>query len=207
MDDATWDGDWIALRGVEMPLGQPERDEMPYVIHRRALPGYEPRRLPLVPGLSRVARGVTVEIPARRAACAASPVLDLPDRRYALAVCGRAARPDERIPRSDDLPEPAISPLSSSTRWATSTRSTRRWMNRRTPASSTSASWAGCPRAGPDARSGGREKRRGALPGVLPLLSVQIGLGVNYRVRRPIRCVAYASVVKNAGRSSPSAGR
>jgi hypothetical protein len=50
---ATWDGDWLALRGVEMPLGQPERDEMPFVIHRRALPGYvpAPRRSWAAPGL------------------------------------------------------------------------------------------------------------------------------------------------------------
>ncbi|RKR91312.1 hypothetical protein BDK92_5705 [Micromonospora pisi] len=51
-DDAdTRAGDWIALRGVELRPGEREGDEMPFVVHRRALPGYQPRQLPEVPGL------------------------------------------------------------------------------------------------------------------------------------------------------------
>lgn len=52
MDAATWEGDWVALRGVEKPPGEPEQPEAAYVIRRRALPGYRPRRLPAVPGLA-----------------------------------------------------------------------------------------------------------------------------------------------------------
>jgi hypothetical protein len=38
------------VSGVEMPPGQPGQSEMPFVVHRHALPGYEPRRLPAVAG-------------------------------------------------------------------------------------------------------------------------------------------------------------
>ncbi|MGW4467686.1 hypothetical protein [Micromonospora sp. NPDC004704] len=46
----TYAGDWIALRGIERPPGQPEQPEACFVVHRRALPGYEPRPLPTVAG-------------------------------------------------------------------------------------------------------------------------------------------------------------
>ncbi|MGW4464701.1 hypothetical protein [Micromonospora sp. NPDC004704] len=45
MDAATWAGDWVTVRGVEMPPGQPEQPEACFVVHARALPGFDPAPL------------------------------------------------------------------------------------------------------------------------------------------------------------------
>ncbi|WP_329100316.1 hypothetical protein OG792_17955 [Micromonospora sp. NBC_01699] len=48
-DAAVWGGDWLPMRGVEMPPGGPAQPEMPFVVHRRALPGYVPPRRSVPP--------------------------------------------------------------------------------------------------------------------------------------------------------------
>ncbi|MEV4626822.1 hypothetical protein AB0J90_11105 [Micromonospora sp. NPDC049523] len=49
-DASVWGGEWLSLRGVEMPPGEPEKPEMPFVVRRRALPGHVPDWLPAAPG-------------------------------------------------------------------------------------------------------------------------------------------------------------